>query len=140
MDPLDPNTIISFNEEIFRIADQDLQVELNPLLEWLSTHHKSVPLEELMCCVLALSFWPNVLTFSQKSRGYYVALTKVQTQLYMLYDLLNEASFQRIYVFSSKSLKFYLGDITSRLDLAKAWVHTISENNLGILPGARYIW
>jgi hypothetical protein len=139
MDPQDPNTIFAFNEEIFQIADTELNVELDPLLQWLSTHQKSVPFEELLCSVLALSFWPNVLTFSQKKTNYYVALTKVQTQLYNLFFILNEASYQRVYVFSSKSLDFYIGDITTRLELAKAWVHAISENNLGVLPRARYV-
>ena len=139
LDPFDPKTVIAFNEEIFRIADEDLEVEMEPFLRWLSTHQKSLPFHHLLCSVLALSFWPNVLIVSQKNSSYNVALSRVQTQLYSLYDALNDASYQRIYTFSSKSPDYYLGDIISRLDLAKAWVHTISENNSGVLQGARYV-
>ena len=96
------------------------------------------PIHPPQACVLGLSVWPQVLIFSQRSSVRTAVLTKTQSQLHELFSLLDTASYKRLYIFSSHSEEFYLGDITSRIELAKAWVHAIAENRTGRFPNRRY--
>ena len=79
------------------------------------------------------------MTFSQKSSTFALVLTKTQSQLYQLYEQLEDTSYKRLYIFSSKSIEFYLSDITSRIELAKAWVHVIAENRIGKFNSLRWL-
>ena len=77
------------------------------------------------------------MTFSQNSSIRCTVLTKTQSQLYELFNLLDNASYKRLYIFTAGSEELYLSDIIKRIELTKAWVHAIAENRTGRFPNSR---